>query len=273
MTGRTDRLDGRVALVTGAAGAIGSEIARVLAESGATVIRADREALADEAPADEAPADVAPADAALADVRFDVGDAGAVANAVDGVIAAHGRLDVLVNAAGVFGDMTRTDRIDPGVWDHYLKVDLSGPFYVIRAALPYMIERRWGRIVNVSSISSLEGGYRQAHYTAAKAGLIGLTRSIALEFATANITCNAVLPGPIATDKLGLVPDDVLEAALASIPARRMGAPSDIAAAVAFLASPEAAYVNGISMPVDAGAMLLQFKFARTTRYDQTKDA
>jgi 3-oxoacyl-[acyl-carrier protein] reductase len=110
------------------------------------------------------------------------------------------------------------------------------------------------------------------HYTAAKAGLIGLTRSIALEFATANITCNAVLPGPIATDKLDLVPSDVLEDALASIPARRMGTPGDVAAVVAFLASPEAAYVNGISMPVDAGAMLLQFKFARATRYDLPRE-
>ena len=149
-----------------------------------------------------------------------------------------------------------------------VRVNLSGPFYVIRAVLPHMVERRWGRIVNLSSISSTEGGYRQAHYTAAKAGLIGLTRSIALEFATAGITCNAVLPGPIDTDKLAAVPDDVLASALESIPARRMGTPADIAAAVRFLASPEAAYVNGISMPVDAGAMLLQFRFARHTRYD-----
>ena len=164
--------------------------------------------------------------------------------------------------------MTRTDRIDPDVWDRYVQVNLSGPFYVIRAVLPHMVERRWGRIVNLSSISSTEGGYRQAHYTAAKAGLIGLTRSIALEFATAGITCNAVLPGPIATEKLSAVPDDVLAAALESIPARRMGTPADIAAAVRFLASPAAGYVNGISMPVDAGAMLLQFRFARHTRYD-----
>lgn len=241
-------LEGRVALVTGSAGAIGSEIVRVLAADGATVVGADF--------------------GGAADVQFDVGDAAAVKLAVDGVVAEHGHIDVLVNAAGIFGDMTRTDRIDPETWDRYLKVDLSGPFYVIRSVLPHMVEQRWGRIVNLSSISSTEGGYRQAHYTAAKAGLIGLTRSIALEFATAGITCNAVLPGPIATDKLAAVPDDVLAAALESIPARRMGTPADIAAAVRFLASPDAGYVNGISMPVDAGAMLLQFKFARHTRYD-----
>jgi len=241
-------LDDRVALVTGSAGAIGSEIVRQLADDGATVIGADF--------------------AGEADVHFDVGDADAVQRAVDRVVEERGRIDVLVNAAGIFGDMTRTDRIDPDVWDRYLRVDLSGPFYVIRAVLPHMVEQRWGRIVNLSSISSTEGGYRQAHYTAAKAGIIGLTRSIALEFATAGITCNAVLPGPIDTDRLAAVPDDVLAAALESIPARRMGTPADIAAAVRFLASPEAAYVNGISMPVDAGAMLLQFRFARHTRYD-----
>jgi NAD(P)-dependent dehydrogenase (short-subunit alcohol dehydrogenase family) len=241
-------LGGRVALVTGSAGSIGSEIVRQLADDGATVIGADF--------------------TGDADVHFDVSDAAAVRRAIDDVAAEHGRIDVLVNAAGIFGDMTRTDRIDPDVWDRYVRVNLSGPFYVIRAVLPHMVERRWGRIVNLSSISSTEGGYRQAHYTAAKAGLIGLTRSIALEFATAGITCNAVLPGPIATDKLAAVPDDVLAAALESIPARRMGTPADIAAAVRFLASPAAGYVNGISMPVDAGAMLLQFRFARHTRYD-----
>ena len=242
-------LDGRVALVTGSAGSIGSEIVRQLAAEGASVVGADF--------------------AGDADVRFDVSDAAAVQYAIDAVVREHGPIDVLVNAAGIFGDMTRTDRIDPGVWDRYLRVNLSGPFYVIRAVLPHMVERRWGRIVNLSSISSTEGGYRQAHYTAAKAGLIGLTRSIALEFATAGITCNAVLPGPIDTDKLAAVPDDVLASALESIPARRMGTPADIAAAVRFLASPDAGYVNGISMPVDAGAMLLQFRFARHTRYDR----
>jgi 3-oxoacyl-[acyl-carrier protein] reductase len=250
---------GRVALVTGSAGAIGSEIVRVLGADGATVVAAD---LAPPDPAQFGVHDVTT-------VAFDVADAGAVREAVHGIVEHFGTVDILVNAAGIFGDMTRTDRIDPAVWDRYLQVDLSGPFYVTQAVLRGMVERRWGRIVNVSSISSTEGGYRQAHYTAAKAGLIGFTRSIALEFATAGITCNAVMPGPIATARLDRIPEDVLADALASIPARRMGTPSDIAAAVAFLASPEAGYVNGIAMPVDAGAMLLQFRFARLTRYDR----
>jgi acetoacetyl-CoA reductase len=238
----------RVAFVTGSEGAIGRRIVAHLQRRGATVVGADLPA--------------------SADVVLDVGDADAVDAALDRVVDEHGRLDVVVNAAGVFGDMARTDRIDPAVWDHYVRVDLTGPFFVIRAALRHMVPRRSGRIVNVASISSTEGGYRQAHYTAAKAGLIGLTRSVAVEFATAGITCNAVLPGPIATDKIALVPDDVLEGALASIPSHRLGQPDDIAHAVAFLADEASGYVNGISLPVDAGAMLLQFKFARPTRYD-----
>lgn len=245
-------MSARVAFVTGSEGAIGRRIVAHLQDRGVTVVGAD---LPDSA-----------------DVRLDVTDAEAVDAAVDGVVAAHGRVDIVVNAAGVFGDMTRTDRIDPAVWDHYVRVDLTGPFFVIRAALRHMVERRSGRIVNVASISSTEGGYRQAHYTAAKAGLIGLTRSIALEFATAGITCNAVLPGPIDTGKIALVPDDVLAGALAAIPSHRLGQPDDIAHAVAFLADEASGYVNGISLPVDAGAMLLQFKFARPTRYD-TEDA
>jgi 3-oxoacyl-[acyl-carrier protein] reductase len=242
----------RVALVTGSEGSIGRRIVAHLRERGMTVLGAD----------------LPPA----ADIPLDVGDAAAVDAAVTRVVREQGRLDVVVNAAGIFGDMTRTDRIDPAVWDHYLRVDLTGPFFVIRAALAHMVPARYGRIVNVASISSTEGGYRQAHYTAAKAGLIGLTRSIALEFATAGITANAVLPGPIDTDKIALVPDDVLEGALAAIPSHRLGRPDDIAHAVAFLADDASGYVNGISLPVDAGAMLLQFKFARPTRYD-TEDA
>ena len=158
VSGELSRRTGRRS-VTGSAGSIGSEIVRQLAAEGASVVGADF--------------------AGDADVRFDVSDAAAVQYAIDAVVREHGRIDVLVNAAGIFGDMTRTDRIDPDVWDRYLRVNLSGPFYVIRAVLPHMVERRWGRIVNLSSISSTEGGYRQAHYTAAKAGLIGLTRSIA----------------------------------------------------------------------------------------------
>jgi NAD(P)-dependent dehydrogenase (short-subunit alcohol dehydrogenase family) len=131
-----------------------------------------------------------------------------------------------------------------------------------------MVERRFGRIINFGSISSTNGGYRQGHYASAKAGLVGLTQSVALEFAPVGITCNAVLPGPIETPRLASMPEDVRESTIESIPAGRFGLPAEVAAAVAFLARPDSSYVNGVVLPVDGGAMLLQFRFARPTRFD-----
>ena len=252
-------LDGQVAVVTGAAGAIGGDIVSRLAAAGATVVAADLD------PPVPVAGDVVPI--TVVPMAMDVCDPDAVVSAIDGVAEQLGRIDILVNAAGVFGDMARTDRIDPAVWDRYLQVNLSGPFFVSRAVLPHMVTRRYGRIVNFSSISSTAGGYRQAHYAAAKAGVEGLTRSIALEYAPVNITANAVLPGPIDTPKTGQAPADVRQGAVASIPAARFGTTGDVAAVVAFLVTPEAGYVNGTSIPVDGGALLLQFRFARQTRF------
>ena len=158
-------------------------------------------------------------------------------------------------------------RISPAEWDSYLNVNVTGPFKMCRAVLPHMVERRWGRIVNFRSISSVDGGYRQAHYTSAKAGVIGLTRSIALEYAAAGITCNTVMPGPVDTPKIAMAPQDVIDGALDAIPAGRFATTADVAAVVAFLVSPDAGYVNGVQVPVDGGALLLQFRFARKTKY------
>ncbi len=248
-------MEGRIALVTGAAGGIGNEVVARLRCEGATVVAADL----------EPPAPVA--DPGVTGIALDITDPAGVGIAVREVLAMHGRIDVLVNTAGVYGDMRRTDRIDVASWDRYVKVNLSGAFYVTQAVLPSMVEHRWGRIVNFSSISATAGGYKQAHYAAAKAGLIGLTRSIALEYAPVNITCNAVLPGPIETAKIGMTPPDILEGALERIPVGRLGTPTEVAAAVAFLCHPDAGYVNGVSLPIDGGALLLQFRFARKARY------
>ena len=250
------RFDDRVAVVTGAGGAIGTAIVARLAGEGATVVAVDLEAPATPA-----------GGSAVIPVALDVCDPDAVVTAIDSLADQLGRIDVLVNAAGVYGDMARTDRIDPAVWDRYLQVNLSGPFYVSRAVLPHMVANRFGRIVNFSSISSTAGGYRQAHYAAAKAGVEGLTRSIALEYAPVNITANAILPGPIDTPKTRQAPEDVTASAMESIPSGRFGTTDDVTAVVAFLASAEAGYVNGVSLPVDGGALLLQFRFARKTRF------
>jgi NAD(P)-dependent dehydrogenase (short-subunit alcohol dehydrogenase family) len=248
-------LTDRIAVVTGAGGAIGSEVVGRLVDAGATVVAADLTP------------PVTRSDARVDPIALDVTDTSTVNDAVTGVVERYGRIDILVNVAGVYGHMQRADRIDPSEWDTYLHVNLTGPFKMCRAVLPHMVERRWGRIVNIGSISSVDGGYRQAHYTAAKAGVIGLTRTVALEYAAAGITCNTVMPGPVDTPNMADAPEDVVAGALASIPAGRFATTGDIAAAVAFLVSPDAGYVNGVQLPVDGGALLLQFRFARKTAF------
>jgi 3-oxoacyl-[acyl-carrier protein] reductase len=239
----------RVALVTGAAGGIGRAVVEQLVADGCSVIAADirhHEPLPGGATA----------------LVLDVTDAAAVTRAVDEV----GPVDILVNTAGLYGDLARTDRIEPELWDRYLRTNASGPFYLTRAVLPHLQQQAWGRIVNVASIASTDGGYKQAHYASSKAALIGLTRSVALEFAPDGITCNAVLPGPIATPKLLETPEAVIDGMLEWVPAARLGTADEVASVIAFLCRDEAAYVNGASIPVDGAAMLLQFKFARRSR-------
>ena len=138
----------------------------------------------------------------------------------------------------------------------------------MHAVLPHMIEQRWGRIINISSMSS-GGAYKQVTYGATKTGLIGLTRAVASEYAPIGITSNAVLPGLIGTAKARAAPDDIIAAALATIPAGRMGEPEEIGAMVAYLAGPAAAYINGAAIPVDGGTMLLNLKFSRTLQFDR----
>ena len=192
----------------------------------------------------------------------DIGDCAAVDAMVRDAIARCETVDILVNNAGVFDQIGSTLRFDPAAWDHDVHVNLSGPFYATRAVLPGMLERRWGRIVNISSMSS-RGAYKQPSYGATKEGLIGLTKTVALEFAAAGITANAVLPGLIATPKALAAPEDIMRAARDAIPAGRLGTTTEVADLVAFLASDAAAYVNGAAITVDGGTTLLQLRFAR----------
>jgi NAD(P)-dependent dehydrogenase (short-subunit alcohol dehydrogenase family) len=172
--------------------------------------------------------------------------------------------DVCANVAGVFGEFVRADQISTESWDHYLAVNLTGAFNVCQRVLPGMLARGYGRVINVASIASLDGHYRGAHYAASKAALIGLTRSIALEYAEAGITANAVLPGCIATPNvLAAAPEAVLDDSCQWIPTGRFASVEEIASMITFLASEEASYVNGASIPVDGASMLLQFRFAR----------
>lgn len=242
------RLDGKPALVTGASGGIGAEIARTLHALGAAVVLSGTRRDALESLAAELPgAHVCPADLRAP------GSAEALVAAAE---AAAGPLHVLVNNAGLTRDML-TLRMKDEDWDAVLDVDLAAPFRLARAALRGMLRRRAGRIVAIGSIVGATGNAGQANYAAAKAGLIGLTKALAQEVASRGITVNAVAPGFIDTPMTHALSAAQKEKLTAAIPLGRLGQPSDVAAAVAYLASDEAAWVTGATLHVNGGMAML----------------
>ena len=240
-------LEGRVALVTGASRGIGRAIAGALAKKGATVIAAARGEHAA-----EAVAEIAAAGGKAEAVTLDVTDQASVDAAVFGTLERHGRLDILVNNAGIARDqlVLRMKRED---WDAVIATNLSAAYTCVQAVLKPMIKQRGGRIVNVTSVVGQAGNAGQVNYAASKAGLIGLTKALALEVASRNITVNAVAPGLIETDMTRAISAGAHEDWAARIPLKRLGTPDDVANAVLFLASDEAAYITGHVLSVNGG--------------------
>jgi len=168
------------------------------------------------------------------------------------VLAQHGQLDILVNNAGITVDKT-VRKMTPEEWDHVIHVNLSGAFYLSRAILQHMLDRGYGRIVNISSVIGSSGAFGQANYAAAKSGMFGLTMSLALETGAKGITVNSVTPGYIITDMTAAVPGNVMDKLIARIPVGRLGEPNEVARVVEFLADPESAYITGQVYPVNGG--------------------
>jgi len=241
---------GQVALVTGASRGIGAAIALELAQQGLKVIGT--------ATSDEGAAKISAALSAYPGCRganLNVNDMAAAEALIDGITTEHGALHVLVNNAGITRDMLAM-RLKDEDWDAVLDTNLKAVFRMSRAVIRPMMKQRYGRIISITSVVGASGNPGQANYAAAKAGVAGMTRALARELGSRNITVNCVAPGFIETDMTASLSDDQQKALLGQIPVGHLGKPSDIAHAVAYLASPQAAYVTGQELHVNGGMFM-----------------
>lgn len=243
------RLEGKIAVVTGASRGIGAAIARRLGAEGATVYV---NYMGSQAAAEAVVADIVAAGSAASAMQCDVSDVTACAGLIDAVVAEAGRIDILVNNAGITRDGLLV-RMSDEDWDAVIRTNLTSVFTATKAAARPMMKQRSGAIINMASVVGITGNAGQANYSAAKAGVIGLTKTTARELAGRGIRCNAVAPGFIETDMTAELPEAAREAARSMIALDRFGAVEDVAAAVAFLASDEASYITGQVLAVDGG--------------------
>jgi len=240
-------MNGQVALVTGGIRGIGLAISERLMNRGITVAAGyssnhdDARLFAEKH-----------ADHGVTVHQGNIGHNEDCVRVIDEVIDQHGHLDILINNAGITVDKT-VRKMSPAEWDRVLNVNLSGAFYLSRAVLQHMLDRGYGRIVNISSVVGSAGGFGQANYAAAKSGMFGLTMSLALETASKGITVNSVTPGYITTDMTAAVPAAAMDKIVTRIPVGRLGDPNEVARVVEFLADPESGYMTGGVYPVNGG--------------------
>lgn len=238
----------RVACVTGASRGIGRAVALTLGRAGFEIVAASTTIENNS----EFAAEMRAAGANFLAINLNSESAESVKEAFGRALKAKGRIDVLVNNAGIARDGLAV-RMKPADWDVVLRTNLDGAFFAIQQALPGMMRNRWGRIINISSVVGQAGGAGQVNYAASKAGLIGLSKSLAQELGCRGITVNVVAPGYIATDMTKGLPEERKQKILAAIPVERIGTPDDVAAAVKFLASEEAGYITGHVLAVNGG--------------------
>lgn len=242
------RSDGKIAIVTGASRGIGRGIALALAEQGATVICAAR----DLAKLDEVVAEITAAGGKSHAHVSDVSSRESIENLISTTVTNHGRIDVLVNNAGITRDNLLL-RMKAADWDEVIKTNLTSAFLSTQAVMKPMLKQRSGSIINIGSVVGLTGNAGQANYAAAKAGLIGFSKSVAREVASRGIRVNVITPGFIDTDMTSAMPEAAKQSLLGSIPLGRTGVPADIAALVVYLSSDASAYVTGQTISVDGG--------------------
>lgn len=238
----------RIAIVTGASRGIGKAIALRLAKEGRHVVLMSRT----QAPLDELAATISAAGGLASVAVCDVGDGAQLAKAIEGVAEKHGRLDILVNNAGITKD-TLMLRMSDEDWGSVINTNLTSAFVASRAAMRAMMKNRFGRIVNIGSTSGLMGNIGQANYAAAKAGLVGLSKTIARELGGKGVTCNVIAPGYIETDMTAGLPQQVKDSVTAMIAVKRLGTVEDIAAAVSYVSSDDAGFLTGQVIAVDGG--------------------
>ena len=238
----------RVAFVTGASRGIGREIALTLCRAGFDVVVASPEVEKNE----EVATEIRTCHGKALALNMDVSSLASIKSAFAKAMQEMGRIDVLVNNAGITRDALAM-RMKPEDWDRVLQINLTGAFHCIQQVLVGMMRERWGRIINIASVVGETGNTGQANYAASKAGLIGLTKSVAQEMGSRNITVNAIAPGFIETDMTSVLPQELKDKMLASIPLKRIGRPQDVAAAVRFLTSEDASYITGHVLDINGG--------------------
>jgi len=241
------KLKGRLALVTGSAQGIGKSIAERLADEGADIVISDINMDAALATA----AEIAKKGVKTLAVKMNVADSADVSSGIDTIVKTFGKIDILVNNAGITKDNLLI-RMKDEEWDAVLNVNLRSMFLVTRSVAPLMMKNRWGRIVNIASIVGEMGNFGQANYSAAKAGCLGLTKTVARELSSRGITCNAIAPGFIDTAMTQKLSDDVKKKLSEQIPLTRLGTPEDIAKAAVFLCA-DADYITGQVINVNGG--------------------
>jgi 3-oxoacyl-[acyl-carrier protein] reductase len=271
-------LSGRVALVTGGSRGLGRADALTLARAGADVVIADIQVESDSGTAAELYGPMAQAARAQglvyteatareigelgrrsAAIKCDVTDREQVDETVTRIVEEFGSVDILVNNAGTLDHLAQLSDQSPGLWERDLRVNLTGSFNCAQAVWPHMKERGWGRIVNMASVAGSLGGFGQASYSTTKAGLLGLTRTLALEGARYGITCNAIVPGVIGTEAFLFGNPEMNERMVRRTAMRRAGEPQDVANAIAFLCSDLAGYITGVGLNVSGGIELFTF--------------